>query len=62
MKKFAQLNWVIIGFEVLDGGPIFFGVARSPERGSIVCKNRQTEEAKTKVYIFVYKIFIFIYI
>ena len=55
MKK---LNCIVIGFEVLDDGPIFFGIAHCQERCSFVCKNRQTKEAKTKVYILFYKIFI----
>ena len=58
MKKFLQLNCIAIGLEVLDDGPNFFGTACCQERCSIVCKNRQPEEAKTKVYIFVYKILI----
>ena len=53
-----QLNCVDIGWKMLDDRPIFFGIASCQERGSIVCKNRLTEEAKTKVYIFVYEIFI----
>ena len=53
-----QLNCVDIGWKMLDDEPIFFGIASCQERGSIVCKNRLTEEAKTKVYIFVYEIFI----
>ena len=57
MKKFIQLNCIVIGLEVLDDARIFFGIARCQERGSIVCKNRRTKEAKTKVYIFLYKIF-----
>ena len=58
MKKFVQLNCTVIGSDVLDDRPIFFGIALCQERGNIICKNRRTEEAKTKVYIFVYKIFI----
>ena len=58
MKKFVQLKCIVIDFEVLDDGPMFLGIARCQERGSVVCKNRRTEEAETKVYIFVYKIFI----
>ena len=58
MKKFIQLNCIVIGLEVLDDAPIFFGIVRCQERGNIVCKNRRTKEAKTKVYILFYKIFI----
>ena len=58
MKKLVQVNCIAIGLEVLDDGPIFFGIARCQERGNIVCKNRRTKEAKTKVYILFYKIFI----
>ena len=57
MKKFVMLTCIVIGLKVLDDGPLFFGIAHCQERGSIVCKHRRTEEAKTKVYIFVYKIF-----
>ena len=57
MKKFVMLTYIVIGLKVLDDGPLFFGIARCQERCSIVCKHRRTEEAKTKVYIFVYKIF-----
>ena len=57
MKKLVQLTCIVIGLEFLDNGPMFFGIARFKETGSIVCKHRQSEEAKTKVYIFVYKIF-----
>ena len=48
MKKLVQLNCIVIGFKGLDGGPIFYSVACCQERGSIVYKNRRTEEAKTK--------------
>ena len=58
VKKLIQLNCIVLGFKVLDNGPIFFGIAHCQERGSIACKNRRTEEVKTKVYIFVHKIFI----
>ena len=58
MKKFVQLTCTVIGLEFLVDGPIFFGIARCQKRGSIVCKHRRMEEAKTKIYIFVYKIFI----
>ena len=57
MKKFVQLTYIAIGLEVLDDGPIVFGKARRQERGGFICKHRRTEEMKTKVYIFVYKIF-----
>ena len=57
MKKFVQLTCIVIGWKVLDDAPLFFGMARCQERGSIVCKHRWTEDAKTKVYIFVYKVF-----
>ena len=39
----------------LDEGPIFSGIVPRQERGSFVCKHRQTEEAKAIVYIFFYK-------
>ena len=57
MKKFVMLTCIVTGLKVLDDGPLFFGLTRYQERGSIVCKHRRTEEAKTKVHIFVYKIF-----
>ena len=57
MKKFVMLTCIVIGLKVLDDGPLFFGIAHCQERGNIVCKHRRTEETKTKVYIFVYKIF-----
>ena len=48
MKKFAQLNGIVSGFEVDDDGGIFFGIAHCQERESIACKNRRTEEANWK--------------
>ena len=57
MKKFVILTCIVIGLKVFDDGPLFLGLARYQERGSIVCKHRRTEEAKTKLYIFAYKIF-----
>ena len=57
MEKFVQLTCIVIGLEVLDDGPIFSGIDLYQERGGIICKHRRTEEAKTKVCIFVYKIF-----
>ena len=57
MKKFVMLTCVVNGLKVLDDEQLFFGIAHCQERGSIVCTHRRTEEAKTKVYIFVYKIF-----
>ena len=57
MKKFAQVTCMVINLEVLYDGPIFLGIARCQGKGSIFCKHRRTEEAKTKVHIFVYKIF-----
>ena len=57
MKKFAQVTCMVINWEVLYDGPIFLGIARCQEKGSIFCKHRRTEEAKTKVHISVYKIF-----
>ena len=57
MKKFVQLTCTVIGLEFLVDGPIFFGIARCQKRGSIVCKDRRIDGAKTKIYIFVYKIF-----
>ena len=56
-KKFVQLTYIVIGLEVLDDG-LFSGIAHRQEQGSFVCKHRQTEDMKTKVYSFVYKIFI----
>ena len=41
----------------VNEGPIFSVIASRQERGSFVYKQRQTGEAKTKAYIFVYKIF-----
>ena len=49
MKKFVVLTCIVIGLNVLDDGPLFFGMARFQERGSIVCEHRRTEEAKTNV-------------
>ena len=57
MKKFVMLTCIVIGLKVLDNGPLLFAIAHCQERGSIVSKHRQTEGAKTTVYIFVYKIF-----
>ena len=54
-EKIRTANLPFIGLEVLDDGPIFSGIVHCQERGSIICKHRRTEEAKTKVYIFVYK-------
>ena len=48
-KKFEQLAYIGTGLEILDDGPIFSDIARCQERGSFVCKRRQTEEAKTKL-------------
>ena len=47
-ENFKQLAYVATGLEVLDDGPIFSDIARCQERGSFVCKHRQTEGAKTK--------------
>ena len=52
MKKFVQLTYIVIGLEVYDDGPTFLGVVRFQERGSIVCKQRRTEEAKTSVHLY----------
>ena len=41
--------------KLLDEGRIFSGIVPCQERGSFVCKHRQTEEAKTIIYIFFYK-------
>ena len=41
--------------KLLDEGRIFSGIVPRQERGSFVCKHRQTEEAKTTIYIFFYK-------
>ena len=49
MKNFVQLTRISTGLEVLDDGPIFFGLTSHKKRGSFVCKHRRTEEAKTKV-------------
>ena len=56
-KKFEQLIYIGTGLEILDDRPKFSDTARCQERGSFVCKNRQTEEAKTKLEIFDLKIF-----
>ena len=48
-KKFEQLIYIGTGLEILDDRPKFFDTARCQERGSFVCKYRQTEEAKTKL-------------
>ena len=39
MKKFVKLTY---------DGPIFFGINRHQERGSIFCKHRRTEEKATR--------------
>ena len=57
MKKFIKVTYIVIGLEVLDDGPIFSGIVRRKKRCNCVCKYRQTEEIKTRAYIFVYKIF-----
>ena len=57
MKKFMKVTYIVIGLEVLDDGQIFSCIARRKKRYNCVCKYRQTEETKTKTYIFVYKIF-----
>ena len=38
--------------KLLDEGRIFSGIVPRQERGSFVCKHRQTEEVKAIVYIF----------
>ena len=45
----VQLTCIATALDVLNDGPIFFGIARRQERGRFVCKYRQTEETKTKV-------------
>ena len=57
MKKFVQLTCIAIPIEVFDDGPIFSSIACRQARDSFVSKYRQTEVAKTKVSIFVYKTF-----
>ena len=57
LKKFVRLTSIVIGLEVLDDGPTFFGIGLCQERGSIVFKHKRIEEAKTRIYIFVFKIF-----
>ena len=57
MKKLAQLTCIVIDLEVLDDGPIFSGVSSRQESDYFVCKHRRTEEAMTKVCIFVYEVF-----
>ena len=47
-EKFKELAYIATGLEVLDDGPIFSDIACCQERGSFVCKHRQTEGAKTK--------------
>ena len=44
LKKFVQLTCIVIGLEVLDDGPIFFGIGLCQERGSIVFKHKRIEE------------------
>ena len=48
-EKFEQLAYITTGLKVLDNGPRFSDIARCQERGSFVCKHRQTEGAKTKL-------------
>ena len=48
MEKFVQLTCIVIGLEVLDGGPIFSGIDLYQERGGIICKHRRTEKRKRK--------------
>ena len=48
-EKFEQLAYITTGLEVLDNGPRFSDIVRCQERGSFVCKHRQTEGAKTKL-------------
>ena len=48
-EKFKQLAYIATGLEVLDDGLILSDIARCQERGSFVCKHRQTEGAKTKL-------------
>ena len=48
-EKFKELAYIATGLEVLDDGPIFSDIACCQERRSFVCKNRQTEGAKTKL-------------
>ena len=48
-EKFEKLAYIATGLEVLDNGPRFSDIARCQERGSFVCKHRQTEGAKTKL-------------
>ena len=57
MKKFLQLTYILIGLQVLDDGTIFSCLVCFQERVGLLCKHRRTEETKTKVNIFVYKIF-----
>ena len=57
MKKFLLLTCIVLDLEILNDGSIFAGIVCRQERGNIVCKHRRTEEAKTKLYIFAYKIF-----
>ena len=40
----VQLTYIVFGLEVFDDGTIFLGITRRQERGSFVCKHRQTEE------------------
>ena len=58
MKKFVELmlcfHWLRSSWRRADN---FLGVTCRQESDSFVYKHRQTGEAKTKVYIFVYKIF-----
>ena len=44
--KFEQLAYITTGLEVLNDGPKFSDIACCQERGSFVCKHRQTEARK----------------
>ena len=56
-KKYYKHTQNMLYLSLLPRSQKLFGIARCQERGSIVCIHRRTEEATTKVYIFVYKIF-----
>ena len=51
-EKVLTTDCIVIVLKFLDERPIFSGTVPRQERGSFVCKHRQTEEAKAIVHIF----------
>ena len=51
MKKLVQVNCIAIGLEVLDDGPIFFGIARCQERVALFAKIDEQNKRKWKYAI-----------